>query len=328
MTKIGYTLLGEQAHPRQLVLDGLRAERAGFDFVAISDHFLPWLESQGHSPYTWSVLGALTEVTEHIPLMTFVTCPTIRYHPVVVAQKAATVSLLSDGRFSLGLGAGENLNEHVVGHPWPPVDTRHEMLYEAIEIIRALWRGDYVTYHGKHFTAEDAKLYDTPDSPPPIGIAASGPQSGRLAGKRADALIAVSPDSQLVRLFEQSGGDGRPRYGQLPICYDTDETKARARARELWRFAAAGWKVMAELPGPVNFDAYSQHVSEDDIAKLVSCGPSVSRHVRAVADFVDAGFDHVALVGVGGEQQTDFMAYCQHELLPALRGQLPAVADG
>ena len=217
--EIGYTMMCEQAPPRQLVSDVARAEAAGFDFSVISDHYSPWLESQGHSPYAWSVLGAAAQATEQIPLMTYVTCPTVRYHPVVVAQKAATVQELSEGRFTLGLGAGENLNEHVVGRGWPSVSIRHEMLEEATEIIARLLAGERVSFHGRHFTADAARLFDPPATPVPIGIAVSGPRACDLAGRRADLMIAVEPDASLGDLFDAAGGAGKPRVGQLPVCY-------------------------------------------------------------------------------------------------------------
>src|SRR4051794_5833830 len=197
----GYTMMCEQTGPRELVDDVVAAESAGFDYAVISDHYFPWLEEQGHSPYAWSVLGAAAQATERIPLLTHVTCPIMRYHPAVVAQKAATMGALSDGRFTLGLGAGENLNEHVVGRGWPSADVRHEMFVEAVEIIRRLLDGDYVTWRGRHFAVDSAKLYDKPDQPVPIAIAASGPESLRIARDSADALIAVEPRADLVRGF-------------------------------------------------------------------------------------------------------------------------------
>src|SRR5919202_6474544 len=183
MTEFGYTMMTEQSGPKQLVTDLVRAEEAGFDFAVISDHYFPWLESQGHSPYAWSVLGAAVEATQRIPVMTYVTCPIIRYHPVVIAQAGATVQLLSEGRFTLGLGSGEHLNEHVVGGGWPPVDVRHRMLREAVEVIRELWQGGYVNYDGEFFDVQSAKIWDLPGELPPIGIAVSGSQSCRLAGE-------------------------------------------------------------------------------------------------------------------------------------------------
>src|SRR4051812_23051450 len=317
MALIGYTMMCEQAGPKQLVRDVALAEDAGFDFAVISDHYFPWLESQGHSPYAWSVLGAAAQATERIPLMTYVTCPTVRYHPAVVAQKAATMQLLSDGRFSLGLGAGENLNEHVVGGAWPMPGVRHEMLAEAVDIITALWQGGDVNYRGQHFDVESARLWDLPEDPPPLGIAVSGPESCALAGERADVMVAVEPDEELGRLFDEAGGAGKPRVGQVPVCYDTDEGSARKRAHDQFRWFAGGWPVNAELPRPSSFDAASQFVREDDVAEQIPCGADVPRHVEAVKKFADAGFTRIALVQIGGDQQEEFISWAARDLLPA-----------
>ncbi len=319
MVSIGYTVMGEQAGPKQLVADARRAEEAGFDYIAASDHYFPWLEEQGHSPYTWSVLGAIAEVTERIELMTYVTCPTMRYHPAVVAQKAGTIQLLSDGRFTLGLGAGENLNEHVIGQGWPPVDIRHEMLAEAIHIIRPLLAGETVTFRGDHLDAEAARLWDVPPEPPPIGVAVSGRRSCRMAGELADVMIAVEPRRELGDWFDAAGGAGKPRIGQVGLSYDPDPDQARKRALEQFRWFTGGWKTMAELPGPAHFAAASGAVREEDVAGQIACGPDVEPHVAAVKKFVDAGFTHVAVVQIGGEHQEPFFGWAEKELLPALR---------
>jgi G6PDH family F420-dependent oxidoreductase len=315
----GYTMMCEQTGPRELVDDVVAAERAGFDFAVISDHYFPWLDEMGHSPYAWSVLGAAAWATERIPLMTYVTCPTFRYHPTVVAQKAATVQLLSQGRFTLGLGAGENLNEHVVGGGWPGADVRHERLVEAVEIIRALLAGGYVNYRGAHFSAEAAKLWDLPDTPPPIGIAVSGKQSCDLAGRLADAMIAVEPKASLVERFDATGGSGKPRIGQVPVCFDTDRSAAMERAHSLFRWFGGGWKVNAELPGPAGFDAASSYVRPEDVAEQIPCGRDVDEFVEKIRPFADAGFSHVALVQIGGDHQRSFTEWAQAELLPKLR---------
>jgi len=319
MVAIGYTIMGEQAGPEQLVRDAARAEQVGFDFVAASDHFSPWLEEQGHAPYTWSVLGAVAQATETIELMTYVTCPTMRYHPAVVAQKAATVQLLSGGRFTLGLGAGENLNEHVVGGAWPPADIRHEMLAEALEIIRPLFDGDTVTFRGKYLATENAKVWDRPATPPPIGIAVSGARSCELAGRYADLMIAVQPDAELGEQFDDAGGAGKPRVGQVGLSYDADEAIATKRAHEQFRWFTGGWDVMAELPAPKHFASATESVREDDVAGQVPCGPDVARHVAGVKKFVDAGFTHVAVVQIGGDTQDAFFDWAEAELLPELR---------
>ncbi len=319
MTEFGYTMMCEQSGPKQLVSDVQRAEDAGFGFSVISDHYFPWLDAQGHAPYAWSVLGAAAHATDRIGLMTYVTCPIKRYHPAVVAQKAATIGLLSDGRFTLGLGAGENLNEHVTGGAWPPANTRHEMLGEAVQIIRALLDGGYVNFRGRHFEIDSAKLWDRPDARVPLGLAVSGAQSCRLAGENADLMIAVEPDAELGRMFDEAGGAGRPRVGQLPVCFDTDCEAAVKRAHEQFRWFGGGWKVNAELPGTAAFDAASAYVTPDDVAGSIPCGPDVEPVVEAVKSFTDAGFTHVALVQVGGDQQAPFIEWAGSELLPALR---------
>jgi G6PDH family F420-dependent oxidoreductase len=317
--EIGYTMMCEQSGPKELVRDLVLAEDAGFDYSVISDHYFPWLEEQGHAPYAWSVLGAAAQAPSTIPLMTYVTCPTRRYHPVVVAQKAATVQLLSDGRFTLGLGAGENLNEHVVGGGWPSADTRHEMLVEAVEIIRHLFDGGYVKHQGRHFEFDSAKLWDLPDQSPPIGIAVSGSRSAAIAGDLADLVIAVEPKAELLTAFAEAGGAGKPSYGQVPVSFDLDEKAARKRAHEQFRWFAGGWTVNAELPGTAGFAAASASVTEDDVADQIPCGSDVERHLEAIGKFADAGFTHLALVQVGGRQQPEFISWAGDELLPPAR---------
>jgi len=318
MVSIGYTIMGEQAGPKQLVEDAVRAEQAGFDFLAASDHHAPWLEEQGHSPYVWSVLGAVAHATERIGLMTYVTCPTMRYHPAVVAQKAATVQLLSDGRFTLGLGAGENLNEHVIGAGWPAADLRHELLEDALAIIRPMLAGETVTHRGRHLSAEAARLWDLPPTPPDIGVAVSGPESCALAGEHADVMIAVEPRAELGEWFDDAGGSGKARIGQVAISYDPDESAARKRAHEQFRWFVGGWDVMAELPGPRHFAAATETVTEDDVAAQVPCGADPGAVVDAVQEFADAGFTHVALVQIGADHQDAFFDWSEAELLPAL----------
>jgi G6PDH family F420-dependent oxidoreductase len=316
----GYTMMCEQAGPQQLVRDVRRAEEAGFDFSVISDHYQPWLDAQGHSPYAWAVLGAAAQATERIGLMTYVTCPTLRYHPAVVAQKAATIQLLSGNRFRLGLGSGENLNEHVVGRGWPAVGARHEMLGEAVEIISALLAGhDRLNYRGRYFEVEQAKLWDLPEDPVPIGVAVSGPDSCRLAGEQADIMIAVEPKAELGEMFEAAGGQGKPRVGQVAIAYDQDREAAVQRAHEQFRWFGLGWKVNADLPNPESFEAATQFVTPEQVADALSCGPDVEEHVEAIKPFLEAGFDEVALVQIGAEQQSPFLEWAERELLPALR---------
>jgi G6PDH family F420-dependent oxidoreductase len=319
MVRIGYTMMTEQAGPRQLVEDVVRAEQVGFDFSVASDHYFPWVAAQGHASYVWSVLGAAAQATRRIPLMTYVTCPIKRYHPAVVAQKAATVQLLSEGRFRLGLGAGENLNEHVTGGGWPPADVRHQMLREAVEIIRGLFGGGYVNYDGRHFQVNSAKLWDLPDEAPPIGVAVSGEQSCRLAGELADLVIATEPERALLDAFDRHGGRGKPRVGQLPVSYDPDRDTAIARAHEQFRWFGLGWKVNSELPGTTAFESASASVTKEEIASSIPCGDDVDAFAEAVKAYVDAGFEEVALVQIGGEAQQPFLDWAEKRLLPALR---------
>jgi G6PDH family F420-dependent oxidoreductase len=320
VTAFGYTMMCEQSRADQLVSDVCLAERAGFDFSVISDHYQPWLAAQGHSPYAWTVLGAAAQATEQIPLMTYVTCPILRYHPAVVAQKAATVQILSGNRFRLGLGAGENLNEHVVGKRWPSVGVRHEMLSEAIEVIGSLFDGEgSVNFRGRHFDVESARLWDLPDERVPIGVAVSGPASCRLAGEKADVMVAVEPNARLGEMFDAAGGAGKPRVSQVAVCYDTDREAAIDRAHEQFRWFGLGWKVNADLPNPDGFEGATQFVTREQVAKQLACGPDVDEHVEKIRPFVDAGFTEIALVQIGSEAQEPFIAWAEHELLPALR---------
>ncbi|MCU1689616.1 MAG: Luciferase-like monooxygenase [Jatrophihabitantaceae bacterium] len=321
MPTFGYTLMCEQSGPRELVADAVRAEAAGFDFEIISDHYSPWLEAQGHSPNAWAVLGAVAQATSTVELMTFVTCPTMRYHPAIVAQQAATIGLLSRDRFTLGLGAGENLNEHVIGAGWPPAHIRHEMLIEALHIIGQLFRGNYVTFGGKHFQVDSAKLWDVSRRYPAIAIAVSGEQSCDLAGRFADAMIAVDPDPALGEMFDAAGGIGARRIGQVPICWDPDRDAAVARAHEQFRWFGGGWGVNAELPGPSAFAGATRFVRPEDVAGGIPCGPDLSAVVAAVKPFVDAGFTDIALAQIGAEHQAAFLDFAQAQLLPALRAE-------
>jgi G6PDH family F420-dependent oxidoreductase len=250
--------------------------------------------------------------------MTYVTCPTVRYHPAVVAQKAATMQILSQGRFRLGLGAGENLNEHVVGERWPAVGVRHEMLGEALDIISGLFDGDTMSYRGNHFDVESARLWDLPDQRVPIGLAVSGQESCRLAGRRADLMIATEPKPELGTMFDEAGGRGKPRVGQIAVSYDTDRDAAVARAHEQFRWFGLGWKVNADLPGPSSFEAATQFVSPAQVAEQLACGPNVEEHVEKIRPFVDAGFTEIALVQIGAAQD-GFIGWAERELLPALR---------
>jgi G6PDH family F420-dependent oxidoreductase len=318
--QLGYTMMTEQAGPKELVGHVVGAEAAGFDFAVSSDHYFPWLDEMGHSPNAWVTLGAAAQATSRIPLMTYVTCPTFRYHPALVAQQAATLQILSEGRFTLGLGAGENLNEHVVGAGWPPADVRQEMLVEAIQIIRDLFDGDgYTNFRGEHFDVESAKLWDLPEKRVPIGVAVSGQQSCEIAGEHADAMIGVEPKPELAEMFDAAGGSGKPRIGQMPICFDAERDAAVQRAHSLFRWFGFGWKVNAELPGPSAFDAAAQFVRPEDVAESIPCGDDVDAVLEGAKEYADAGFTHLALVQIGGDQQAPFIEWTEQKLMPAWR---------
>jgi G6PDH family F420-dependent oxidoreductase len=317
MLKLGYKLMSEEHGPNDLVRNARRAEDAGFDFAAISDHFFPWLEEQGHSPLAWSVLGAIANATRRVGLMTSVTCPIMRYHPAIVAQGAATVGLLSEGRFTLGLGAGERLNEHVVGQGWPGRVERHERLVEAIDIIQGLLKGELTNYRGRHFALDHARLWDRPERKVPVVVAAGGPHAARIAGEKADGLMATEAKAELLDAYRKAGGAG-PRYCEVAMCWAASEEAAKTTAHRYFRWSLTGWPVQAELPDPDGFAAASKTATPDDVAEVISCGPSADKHLEAIGKYVKAGFDHVILVQVGPEQE-EFIRFFEQELAPALR---------
>jgi G6PDH family F420-dependent oxidoreductase len=319
MTSFGYTLMTEQAGPRDLVRFAVGAEEAGFDFEVASDHYFPWLASQGHAPYVWTVLGAVAQATHRVGLMTYVTAPIMRYHPAVVAQKAATLGLLSEGRFLLGLGSGENLNEHVIGEGWPPVNVRHEMFSEAVQIISELFDGEYVNFAGDHFRVDSAKLWDVPEQRVPIGIAVGGPQSIAEFAPLADAMIAVEPSAEYIQQWDAAGQGGQRKIGQIPVCWDHDRQAAVERAHDQFRWFAGGWKVNAELPSIAGFTAATQFVRPEDVAEAIPCGDDVDAIVEVVRPYWEAGFTDVALVQIGGQHQDVFLEAAQRDILPALR---------
>ena len=317
--RIGYTLMTEQSPPKDLVRYASYAEEAGFDFAVMSDHYFPWLDEQGHAGYAWAMLGAVAQATDRLELMTYVTCPILRYHPAVVAQKAATVQILSDNRFTLGLGSGENLNEHVVGRGWPPVNVRHEMLAEAIDVINALFDGGYVDHAGSHFRVDSAKLWDVPDRRVEIATAVSGDQSVQLFAPVSDHLVAVEPQADLVRNWRAAGPRGNRAIGQMPVCWGPSVEEAASTAHEQFRWFGGGWKVNAELPGPAGFAGATWFVRPDDVADAIPCGPDAEPIVRAAEEYADAGFTDLALVQIGNDRQEEFVRWAEKELVPALR---------
>ena len=317
MLKLGYKLMSEEHGPKDLVKNAERAEKAGFDFAAISDHFLPWIDEQGHSPFAWTVLGAIANATDQLGLITAVTCPTMRYHPAIIAQGAATLALLTDDRFTLGLGSGERLNEHVIGLGWPGVAERHERFCEAVEIIQGLLKGELTNYRGKYLQLENAKLYARPSKKPPVVIAAGGPKAAGIAGEKGDGLVTTEADKELVEAFRAAGGKG-PLYAEVGMCCGKREDQARMTAHRYFRWSVTGWPVQAELPDTKGFEAVSRHVTPENVAEQITCGPSIERHLEAVMKYIDAGFDHIVLTQIGPEQDY-FLEVFEKELAPALR---------
>lgn len=318
--RFGYTLMTEQSGPRELVGYAVDAERVGFDFEVSSDHYSPWLTSQGHAPYAWSVLGAVSQVTSRVELMTYVTCPTVRYHPAVVAQKAATLQLLSDGRFTLGLGSGENLNEHVVGEGWPSVHVRQDMLQEAVEIIRELHTGELVTYEGEYFRVDSARIWDAPEGGVPLALAVSGDASIERFAPLGDHLVTTEPDADLLASWDAHHPDGTSRkIGQVPISWDPDRDVAIERAHEQFRWFAGGWSVNADLPTPAGFAGATQFVRPEDVAGSIACGPDLDELAESVRPYLEAGFTDVALVQVGDATQQRFLDEAAGPLLEKVR---------
>jgi len=317
MLQFGYKLMSEEHGPRDLVGNAARAEAAGFDFVSLSDHFHPWLEAQGHASFAWSVLGAIAQTTKTVQITTGLTCPIVRYHPAIIAQAAATVSLLSGGRFSLAVGAGERLNEHVTGARWPSVPERHDMLGEAIDIFRLLWTGEVHTHKGQHFEINHARLYDPPEKPIPVIVGVSGEGGLKLAADKADGIMATEPKKALTEGFKRSKKSA-PCYSEVALAYAPSEKAALKLAKERFSFSALAWDVNSELPNVEGFEAAAKFIREEDLAETIAGGPDPERHIAAIKKHIDAGFDHICLVGIGPDQE-GFCTFFESELKPRLK---------
>lgn len=320
MIQFGYKMMTEEHGPKELVENARMAEDAGFDFVSISDHFHPWLEAQGHSPFAWSVLGAIAHATSKIAITTGLTCPIIRYHPAIIAQAAATIAVMSDNRFSLAVGAGERLNEHVTGAPWPSVMKRHAMLAEAIDIFRLLWRGEVETFEGDHFTVDHARLYDVPTAPIPVIVGVSGEKSLELAVEKGDGFMTTAPDKSLVQGFKKQKRGDSPFYAEAALAYDEDEDAAQRVLHERFKFSAFDWSVNSEIPAPAGFEAATKFVRPEDLGEM-TYGPDVRKHAAGIKKYIDAGYNRIALTGVGPDQ-AKFIHFFKTELRPALEQML------
>ncbi|HEX2173593.1 MAG TPA: TIGR03557 family F420-dependent LLM class oxidoreductase [Dehalococcoidia bacterium] len=313
----GFKLCSEEVSASDLLRYARRAEQAGLVFAAISDHFHPWISRQGQSPFVWSVIGGVAASTDRLRVGTSVTCPTMRMHPAIVAHAAATAATLLPGRFYLGLGSGEYLNEHILGDCWPTPPERLEMLEEAITVIRLLWKGGQRSHRGRYYTVDQARIFSLPDQPPPIYVAAGGPKAARLAARLGDGLIGVAADREIVGAFEETGGTDKPRYAEIGVCWARDEAEAVRTAREYWPIAGLGPKLLTDLPTPTHFEQAAQPLREEDIAPNVVCGSHPDAYLTRIQEYLDAGFDHLFLHQIGPDQE-GFFGFYEHVLGPEL----------
>lgn len=318
MIRIGYKLCSEEQTPQELLQCARQAEEAGFEFAMISDHFHPWIDRQGQSSFVWGVLGGISQVTEHLEIGTAVTCPTVRTHPAIIAQAAATASMMLPGRFLLGLGSGENLNEHIFADHWPEAAIRLSKLEEAVAVIRLLWQGGQQSHYGRYYTLENARIYSLPERLPPIMIAASGAKAADLAGRCGDGLISTAPDAEVREKFESAGGNGKPCYAEMAVCWAEDKKTALKTAFECWPNIAVKGELSQILPTPAHFEQASKMVTEEDVSKQVFCGPDPAPYLAGLQEYQKSGFTHVFLHQIGPDQR-GFFQFCEREIFPRLR---------
>jgi coenzyme F420-dependent glucose-6-phosphate dehydrogenase len=317
MTTYGYTLSSEEHPPGDLVEMAGRAEELGFDFVSLSDHYHPWVSAQGHSPFAWSVLGAIAHATDRVQVGVGVTCPIVRIHPAVLAQATATTALLFEGRFVWGVGTGEALNEHILGTRWPRPEIRLEMLEEAVHIIRELWTGETVDHRGRYYEVENARIFDPPEATIPVIVSGFGAASAELAGRIGDGFWGTSPEKELVDTFEKSGGKG-PRYAQLNVCWAKDVDTAKRTVHEVWPNAGLSGQLSQDLPTWTHFEQAAEPLTTEQITESTPCGPDiVDETMESVRTFLDAGYDHLYFHQIGRDQE-GFFRFWERELQPAL----------
>lgn len=322
MIELGYKLCSEEQSPPELIECAQRAEETGFSFAMISDHFHPWIDRQGQSSFVWAMLGAISQATERIAIGTAVTCPTIRIHPAIIAQAAATTACLLPNRFLLGVGSGENLNEHIFADHWPETEVRQEMLEEAIALIRHLWKGEQSSHHGTHYIMENARIYTLPQQLPPIFIAASGPKSAKLAGRTGDGLIATAPNSETVKNFLNAGGHGKPCYAEMAVCWAEDEKQALHTAFECWPNLGITGELSQQLAVPAHFEQAARMIREADLKEALIYGNNVELYLERLEKYAEAGFSHVFLHQIGPDQ-AGFFHFCERELMPRLGALAP-----
>jgi G6PDH family F420-dependent oxidoreductase len=315
MTEFGYFLSSEEHGPRELVEQAKLAEQHGMGSVWISDHFHPWLDEQGQSPFVWTVIGGIAATTS-LRVTTAVTCPIMRIHPVITAQAAATAASMLDGRFRLGVGSGESLNEHVLGDRWPAVDVRLEMLEEAVEVMRKLWTGDQITWSGKHYEIDRARIYTLPKDTIEVPVSGFGPKATELAARIADGFVTTSPDEKLLSMYRDNGGKG-PSMAGVKVCWAPDEEDAVTTAHRLWRSSVVSGELAQELPAPAHFDQAAELVTREQVKERFACGPDPERHVEALRPYLEAGLDEVYVSQIGGHQ-AEFLDFFDNEVKPRL----------
>lgn len=319
MAELGYALSSEEHTPNALVQNARRAEEIGFTFALISDHYHPWIDQQGHSAFVWSVIGGIAAVTQRMRLGTGVTAPIMRIHPAIIAQAAATSAAMMPGRFFFGVGTGEALNEHILADHWPMISVRQDMLEEAIEIIRLLWEGDELNYWGEFYNVENARLYTLPnDGPPPIYVAASGPESAALAGEIGDGFITTKANPKLIEEFESNGGKGKPKIAQLKVCWAQNENDALETVYKYWPTALVPGTLHADLPTPAHFEDAVKLIQKEKLKEEVVLGPDAQKHIQGLQELIDMGFEQVYVHQIGPDQDGFFNFY-QKEVMPKLR---------
>jgi G6PDH family F420-dependent oxidoreductase len=318
MIEMGYVLSSEENSPNDLVRNARRAEEVGFTTSWISDHYHPWVDAQGQSPFVWSVIGGVATATERIRLGTGVTCPIIRIHPAIIAQATATSAAMMEGRFWFGIGTGENLNEHILGDHWPPTDIRLEMLEEAVHVIRLLWEGGNKRHYGKHYTVENARLYTLPDEPPPIYMSAFGPKSIEVAAHIADGYVGTGPKPDLLNSFTEKAGEDKPKLGEMKVCWHEDEREARRTIHKLWPNMGLPGEMAQELATPKHFEQASSIVTEEMVADTPPCGPDPEPYLESIRQYEEAGYDEIYVHQIGFDQE-GFFRFFEKEILPELR---------
>jgi F420-dependent oxidoreductase, G6PDH family len=316
--EVGYSLMSEEHRPNDLIRYAQLAEEAGFTFATISDHYHPWTNMEGNSPFVWATIGGIAHATKKLRLGTAVTCPTMRIHPAIIAQAAATAASLMPDRFFLGVGTGENLNEHIMGSIWPPHEIRSDMLVEAVELIRELWKGKMTSFYGDFYVVQNAKIYTLPENPVPIYVAAEGPKMAKTAGEIGDGLISTTPDGSFVKAFREQADEDLPLYCQATACYAASETEAKKIARKVWPIVGIPGELARELPTPKFFEQTASLLTEEQATEGVACGNDPELYLKAIKRYLDAGFRKVSIHNVGPNQE-EFFKFYKEKILPRVK---------